>query len=508
MSMTSPADECLVWLGHVDGAPAHVADGDPDERVVAAAAREFIHTALLPAPGEVSSFPAPVARAQALVVAISAEIDALHTNAAAARRDVADARDKLVADSSRVSYDTDTWGSKVAVAHDALVSQIDAAEAVKVVALETELVAADAALEAALADCARVQAASALPDAVLAPLLGALQTRLAELKRRCAAIALGPLAEATLVFVPDPAGPDSNEPVLGSLLTTAIRAADLVVSPQWLRPSSSGAVHADGTSDTLTDATPVLHIDVSPKAPMSALGPAGTTEALETLLARGLLKAEAFMGSSTDPASRVPITLVLSGPSRITVLAMLPRQLECRTAILFRRLELRGETLPGATLPLRVGSSAPLSHALHVDDAGRSHFQQPCVTPGGWCYIPKCDYLLIIAEDGVTSERITPPVPSIRACAFDDATDTLLLGTYASEPSQSTVVALVRRVRDLTNLPLLYTAHPSAGRNDPKSPLGPAWRLHGRHLRNRRAARARRRRRCMLRKQDRCAAAF
>jgi len=194
-----------------------------------------------------------VARVRDLVIAIQGELDLLHANAASARLEVSVAREKHEARLAASDHG-DAPISSCALAFEALMEQIKAAEDTKAIALETELVDADEALEEAIAvnsfaeDVVKslsAEAASGVPESELDPRARDVQARVVALNARLASLPLGPVAEATLQLLP-PTSPGGAAPelksLLGSLLTATVTAADVVVTRLWiLAPSSAPA---------------------------------------------------------------------------------------------------------------------------------------------------------------------------------------------------------------------------------------------------------------------------
>lgn len=440
--MTARSEEVLAWLLPTAGVDA----------AAAASARQAVSTALLSAP-----LP-PAARAQKLVVALSNELDELRANAEVARRDVGAARDAAMA-TVELAADAearDAWNRAIAAAHEDLDAQVEALRAAKVAALEAELVAGDVALEAILSETALAEdAAALLSDDELAPRADSLRARLADLCARAAALPSGPVAEATLAFLPasPPPSPaaapsltDAQGLLLGSLVSIAIAAADLSVTS--LRLPAPADAQAPGEPVAWED-LPLLLIDLRPGTAAARCPALDARSALAAIVDRGLLKVEASLkgaaGSADGPADALPLVLRLEidprAQHRIAVIGTLQRI--AAVVVTVNRITLRGEAVAGAVLPMHVGFGVNLRATMSVPGMARSHYQQPCVTLSGAAYIPNSEEVVRIDPDGVSTRRIPAPpsAKSIRVCAFDESSQLLFLGTNDGETS--VVVALV-----------------------------------------------------------------
>lgn len=180
----------------------------------------------------------PEGTARSLFLGISSEFNDVQPNAEYARVRI----DELLS-AALVSAEGPEAVAALHARADALHAEVTSAAAIKEVALEAELVAADGALERALesADALRA-AASGLSDSALAASAPALLSRLEALCAAAAALPTGAIAEATLLVVPAPpaeAGAPQMPPrpaplLLASLVTAHVTLDDVrVLGAAW-----------------------------------------------------------------------------------------------------------------------------------------------------------------------------------------------------------------------------------------------------------------------------------
>lgn len=353
--------------------------------------------------GDLSIIPGLVAAASGVAVRVAAAQDAIHADAAEARR---------VIESHASCSDA-----------DALLAAVDHAETTKAVALDKELVAIDAALEEAgtACDVAR-RAAVELPDDALVAAYDGLSASLAAAATRLAALPPGPVADLTLLAIPLP-------PTV-AVLDSSAGAADLalVPLPRFVTP---------GTELTLR-----LKLTDAALERLGGPGSALAAAALQAVVSRVQVVASFVVDGAEYSAAPASIA-VAHNPACLAASLALPA---AATAVSVATVSVGGEPVASPLLP----ASVRISRVVGVDAPATLHAEgmpttTPFVSAMGDVFVPVGDSVLRVrgSSDGGEATRALRwpsaslgfPSNRVYAGAFDDATSTLFFSDWAGASS-------------------------------------------------------------------------
>lgn len=305
-----------------------------------------------------------------------------------------------------------------------LVEAIDAAESTKVVALETEALSIDGALEAALAFQASRDSSTVLllADAAL-------------LAARLRALPRSPVEPAHLAFIPGPlpADPTIASPLGRISAPRGVRASNVslkLITPRAVVGSTvelALLLAASHPSSEVEDVAVTLSALVQQTSVCAELQPRDT----------GMLGADEVLRRLTttvvaDLSSRsVRIRVDIPDASSIHGTADSDHSALQRWAVAFRVLRIAGEDVSGPLVPV---SARLLTLTRLADYRVSSGFHSPAITPDGVTYVP--DPPGKIRAYGPDGERLPDvPVPQLAAnehylaVAHDESNDALILGS-------------------------------------------------------------------------------
>lgn len=389
------------------------------------------------------SDPVAVDQLRGIAVLLSAELEAVQANASAARLQLA-SLSHLPSDLVEV-----------------LLGEIAAAEAAKTSSLELELVAVDHALEHAMAELDAICAASdSLSDAdIAAGLEGVLERRTSDLFSRLGAIPRYPVSDGTIEVALDEVQPylvtaaarlEDFEPILCNRAHP--RPGDIIVFSLRLLLTVKGESAAGTDSSN------------PPRCARPGL-PRNTALLLERLLNHegggkthvvvtlggpaAKLSMPAAAADACAPSQVFRLPFVLSDDGR-GLEAHLPVPLSATPgeALTVQQLVVGGRECPRAALPpsaLTVHAVVGLTAPMTLPQVGydESRFVTPCVSADGTLFIPSGNSVAVYAASGNSLpdviSRDTPRIygfRSVYASAFDDDSETLLLGESASQASR------------------------------------------------------------------------